>query len=217
MNYVALGDSITNYRNGVKVYFELLQEQQAKLGFAKMFNEGVGGWTTAHLLANLDSKCLQHQPSIITLMLGTNDHAIYEGSDEEDISLSEFESNLREIVAAIQAYRYESGDNSKQPHLILMTPPFSATYTNTSGTRLSQSRILPYCSIVEKVSGEYRTGFVDINTLTGTETMWNDDLFCSKYTDWNDGCHLNSLGHQVIFPYIKAAILKEIDSYVKTF
>jgi lysophospholipase L1-like esterase len=211
MNYVALGDSITAYRNGVKVYFELLHEHRQELGFTEMFNEGVGGWTTAHLLANLDSKCLRHKPEIITLMLGTNDHAIYEGCDEPDVSISEFESNLCQIISNIRTYSCESGVTPKQPRLILMTPPFTATYTNVAGTQLSQSRILQYCKIVKKVSNEFLTGYVDINTLTGIETQWNDDLFCSKYTDQDDGCHLNSLGHQDIFPYIKAAILKEVD------
>lgn len=210
MKYVALGDSITAYRENVKVYFEFLQEQflrEQKDGMfvTQMVNSGVKGWKSSDLLANLESACLRYDPDIVTVMIGTNDHAIYRGDDLPAVSVAEFEANLTEIVRTIRSGRTGGGDRHV-PKVILMTPPFIATHTNVAGTKVSQARLMEYCRTVKKVSDRENTGFVDVNVITGNAAGWDDRTFFAKYTDRNDGVHLNSLGHSVIAPHIFRAV-----------
>lgn len=208
MNYVALGDSITARRAEVKVYFERLQGDG--LPFTEMINSGIGGWKTSDLLLQLDSKCLSFRPTVVTLMLGTNDHTIYKETLEPAVSLADFESNLVHIVESIVRIDHGEVFNRGHPQVILMTPPYVASYL-LGGSDLNQARLLQYCEVIKKVSQWLNTGFVDINTITGTATDWADTPYFENYTHRNDGEHLNSLGHQIIHPHITAAIRKAID------
>ncbi|MBP1993468.1 SGNH/GDSL hydrolase family protein [Paenibacillus eucommiae] len=210
MKYVALGDSITAFRAGVKVYFEFLQELQEEFPFTEMINSGVGGWKTSDLLAHLDNKCLQYHPGLVTIMLGTNDHAVYKGKTEPDVSLAAYETNLRQIVQKIRDNGSIQAAPAEAPSVILMTPPFVATYMNVADTDVNQSRLLEYCHIVEKLSNELQTGFVDINSITGNGTDWDDQVFFEQFTADEDGCHLNTKGHSLIVPAIRAAIKEQL-------
>lgn len=207
MNYVALGDSITAFRPGVKTYFEVLQENADEFAFAEMINSGVPGWNTENVLADLENKCLRFNPAVVTIMLGTNDHAIYKGTEAATVSQESYESNLRQMIDLI---RLESGDGSSKPAIILMTPPFAATHVNVAGTDVNQCRLLVYCGIVKRVSREMSTGLVDVNTITGEAAGWDDERYNQTFTDKKDGVHLNSEGQQVIAPYVKEAILEAL-------
>jgi lysophospholipase L1-like esterase len=205
MRYVALGDSITAFRENVKVYFEWLQDRKDELFLTEMINSGVRGWKSSDLLANLEGVCLRYDPDIVTIMIGTNDHAIYQGNELPAISVVDFEANLTKIVRTIRGRRTEGGDRHI-PKIILMTPPFVATHTNVAGTQASQARLTEYCRAIKKISERENTGFVDVNVITGNEVGWDDRTFFDQYTDRNDGVHLNSLGHSVIAPYIFRAV-----------
>lgn len=207
MNYVALGDSITAFRSGVKTYFEWLQENGDEFAFTEMINSGVPGWNTENVLADLENKCLRFNPAVVTIMLGTNDHAIYKGTNAAAVSTEAYESNLRQMIERI---RSADGDGVSKPVVILMTPPFAATHVNVAGTDVNQSRLLAYCEIVKRVSSETGTGLVDVNTITGEATGWDDERYNQSFTDKNDGVHLNSEGQQAMAPYVKAAILEAL-------
>lgn len=208
MRYVALGDSITASRSGVKGYVERLMEDKTELGLSNIQNSGVGGWRTSNLLQNLEQKCLVYQPHIVTMMLGTNDHAIYKGQEGPAVPPEQYEENITEIVRIIRT----GGDGEGgQPYVVLMTPPFVATYTNSSGTRVSQSRLERYVDIVKRLAGKLGTGIVDVNAITGEAANHDDRMYCDLYTDRNDGMHLNSAGHQLIVPNLKAEMLKRMD------
>lgn len=207
MNYVALGDSITAFRSGVKTYFELLKERAEVFAFAEMINSGVPGWNTENVLADLENKCLRFNPAVVTIMLGTNDHAIYKGKDAAAVSPESYESNLRQMIDRI---RSASGEGASKPAVILMTPPFAATHINVAGTDVNQSRLLAYCEIVKRISSEMGTGLVDVNTITGEAAGWDDERYNQTFTDKNDGVHLNSEGQQVMAPYVKEVILEAL-------
>ncbi|WP_409344433.1 DUF1835 domain-containing protein [Paenibacillus sp. MBLB4367] len=215
MNYVALGDSITAFRPGVKTYFERLQENGAELGFAEMTNSGVPGWNTANVLADLDSKCLRLNPSVVTIMLGTNDHAIYKGTDAPAVSEESYERNLRQIIDRILSVEGEDGVRPANRAVILMTPPFASTHVNVAGTDVSQSRLLAYCEIVKRLSREKSTGLVDVNTITGEAAGWDDDRYFQTFTDKNDGVHLNSEGQQILAPHVREAIIQALEAIRK--
>ena len=205
MHYVALGDSITAYRSGVKVYFELLRDEGG-LPFTEMTNSGVPGWKTTDLLADLDNRCLRFKPDVVTIMLGTNDHAIYEGESEPAVALADYEVNLRRIVQAVQSRGFVGLPAGPEPDVILLTPPYVATHVNVAGTDVSQERLLAYCRIVKKLALELQTGLIDLNTVTGEGSGWDDRRYFGQFTDREDGVHLNSEGHLLVYPHIRAAI-----------
>lgn len=203
MDYIALGDSITAYRENVKVYFEWLQEHQAQLQMRSMVNRGVGGWTSEDVLESLKKQAPQAGPVIVTLMIGTNDHAIYKGRSESAVSPEQYEKNLLQIVDWVRDDA-ESGSapGKSRNRIILMTPPYVCSYTNHVGTDTHQERLLAYCEKVKKVSVARQTGLVDINTITGEAVGWDDGTYYGEYTEDRDGVHLNSRGQRLIYPYI---------------
>ncbi|MEF2245157.1 SGNH/GDSL hydrolase family protein [Paenibacillus sp. IITD108] len=205
--YVALGDSITAYRNNVKVYMEWLFEERETLGFHRMINNGIGGWNTLHLLDKLEERCLQYQPQFISIMLGTNDHAIYKGKEEPAVSLDQFKSNLREIVRQIRVSAHERGNAA--PYILLMSPPFIVTETNSAGTQASQIRLLNYVRAVHEMSVELDTGYLDVNAITAEATLHDGQLYRDNYTDQNDGVHLNSVGQKWLVPFIRQICIEQ--------
>ncbi|MDF2721098.1 MAG: lysophospholipase L1-like esterase [Paenibacillus sp.] len=199
MRYVALGDSITAFRDGVQVYFELLQDDLQGGTFAMMVNSGVGGWHTSNLSALLQEKCLQFRPHMVSCMLGTNDHAIYKGKSEPAVPLALYESNLREIVQRIRQTEHGDSWNGGKPFVILMTPPYIATYTNRGGTDCNRERLEHYVAVVKRLAAELGTGLVDVYSITGDAAEWDDERFTTQFTAQLDGCHLNSQGQKLIY------------------
>lgn len=206
MKYVALGDSITAYRFHVKTYFERIAERIGAVAAVQCINNGVGGWNSQHLLEHLEEKCLQYDPDIVSIMIGTNDHAIYKGQSEPAISIENYEKNLREIVRELYH------NLPKRSSVILMTPPFVATQTSPAGTKTSQDRLVRYCRIVHEMCQEFSTSLVDCNAIIGQAVHYNESTFTCDYTDRLDGVHLNSKAHQIVSPYIELEIRRAIES-----
>ena len=204
ITYVALGDSITAYRHGVKVYSEWLLEEGGALGLATIVNSGVGGWNTAHLLRHIDEKCLQYRPQLVSIMIGTNDHAIYKGQRESAVSLELYRRNLSEIIGIIRSAA--SSDQRSAPYILLMSPPFIASYTNEAGTSTSQMRLLEYVETMRMISVELGTGYLDANAITLKAANGDERLYRLTYTDGNDGVHLNTAGQRLLLPHLVQAL-----------
>lgn len=200
VKYVALGDSITAYRSHVKTYYEHISEQMDEWLRGETINSGVGGWNTNDLFHHLEEKCLQYKPQIVSIMIGTNDHAIYKSKAEPAVVLERYEQNLRAIIDAL----YQA--SLHKPKLILMTPPFVATQTSPAGTQTSQERIEQYARVVKDISSQLAISFIDCNAIIGQAVAYTDDVFVNEYTDRFDGVHLNSKAQELIAPYIISAM-----------
>jgi lysophospholipase L1-like esterase len=61
-----------------------------------VINAGVGGNTTADMLARIDRNCLAHRPDLTIVMAGTNDM-----NSKKYIPLPQYEENMRSIIAKI--------------------------------------------------------------------------------------------------------------------
>lgn len=59
-------------------------------------NSGVGGNTTADMLARINRDCLVHQPDLTVFMAGTNDM-----NSKKYIPLPQYEKNMRSIIGKI--------------------------------------------------------------------------------------------------------------------
>ena len=98
MRIVCLGDSITGASNrAASVKFsdilELLLKARPGSSRATVLNRGVGGDTTADVLARLDRDVVSERPDLVVLLIGYND-SLRRGT----ISLADTEKNLDEIV-----------------------------------------------------------------------------------------------------------------------
>lgn len=85
---VFIGDSLTQNYN-VYEYFE---------GY-RVFNRGIGGDTTAGLLSRLKESVYDLNPSIVVLLIGTNDFGLIANSDEFSVA-----RNIAHIVEEIHAH-----------------------------------------------------------------------------------------------------------------
>lgn len=87
--HVLLGDSWFS-SPGVK---ERLTE---KLNNARIVNKGIGGNTTANLLARFDSQVATANPDVVWLIAGTNDY--YQG-----VSVETYKANMKKLIQKINA------------------------------------------------------------------------------------------------------------------
>jgi len=109
---VAFGDSVTlGARPGVTEYQtfrHLLQETLKQQGLnVEVVNAGIGGDNTRTALSRLDRDVIAEQPELVIVMFGINDAAMVDGGPvaraEPRVSLDEYQSNLRAIIARIHA------------------------------------------------------------------------------------------------------------------
>lgn len=214
MRYVALGDSITALRSGVNVYTTSLNKIKESIGLSEVINSGVGGLNTGDLLTILNEKCLSYNPNIASIMLGTNDHAVYSGKSSSAVSIENYRNNLNSIIDSIQSNITDMPYNNSKPKIILMTPPFVTTQTNASGTKTSQDLLIGYCNVVKDTAYKNNLELIDINKLTGVLCNWSESNLKNYYTHNNDGVHLNTYAQNIIFEELKKVMRKIIKNEI---
>ena len=95
----AFGDSLTfnNGRLKWKHWTEILMERFN----LEIINAGVGGDTTAKGLKRIQSDVLEHNPDIVLINFGMNDH-VKAGQYVEIVSLADYERNLRKMIELVR-------------------------------------------------------------------------------------------------------------------
>jgi len=140
---VAFGDSITAgyaVRRGFPYFWKSMLEKKYPDARIELINSGVSGDTSADGLARLDWAVLSYEPDLVTINFGINDCVL-------GVSLSEFRSNLRQMVRRIR-----SGPGSEVLLLSsepLETPPYDKL-------------VLDYYRATEEVALDMSVGFVDV-------------------------------------------------------
>ncbi|PID46867.1 MAG: hypothetical protein CSB47_01925 [Proteobacteria bacterium] len=87
--HVLLGDSW--------FFFEGVSQRLAeKLGNAQIINKGVGGNSSAQMLARFDRDVAAKNPDVVWLIAGTNDYY-------RDVSVEDFTNNMRSLIEKINA------------------------------------------------------------------------------------------------------------------
>jgi lysophospholipase L1-like esterase len=92
---VYLGDSITDGNTYPLLIDQALRDAGKPIGV--WFNAGIGGNTSKDMLARLDRDVFAHKPTLVTINAGIND------TFNPNISLADYQKNLRAIVEAVQA------------------------------------------------------------------------------------------------------------------
>ncbi len=101
--WVFTGDSITQgakHTGGYRSYPEIFAERiRWEMNRTRdiVINTGISGNTTKNILSDFDWRIGQFKPSVVSLMMGTNDC-----SNNKDISLNLFEDNLHSLITSIR-------------------------------------------------------------------------------------------------------------------
>jgi len=202
---VALGDSITKgVRPGVKpedTFATRLESVLQKDGMdAVVLNVGIGGERTDQALGRLAKDVLVHQPTVVTIMYGTNDSYVDQATSGSRLSVEEYRTNLERIVNELRTAGVTP---------LLMTEPRWGKMARSNGLGEHPNvRLEKYVLACRAVAEKTRTLLVD------HFQHWTDaELSGEDIGDWTtDQCHPNPEGHRVLaelmLPALREALLR---------
>ena len=180
---VFVGDSITD--------LYILDDHYSDLPLA-CYNRGIGGDTTAGVLKRLDVSVLDLEPSIVVLMIGTND--INGGLSEKGI-LERYSRIIEKIRSALPDARL---------YCMSITPE-NAEIEKYTAIKLADTtaKILRINPELRRIAEEKGATYLDLFSLLADE---NGHLI-REYSD--DGLHLNYNGLSVWTELLKPYFLNE--------
>lgn len=184
LKWIFTGDSITagvKHTHGYRSYPEVFSERlryEMKRSRDHIINTGISGNTTRNIVEDFDWRVKQYNPSVVSLMFGTNDCA-----DGRNISLQLFKTNLDYLVGGIRAL-------GAIP--ILHTP--NLIIKNKASERSSLHK---YVEVIKSVAEEQKLILVD------NWEYWNQAIVKTSqakvFKEWlNDPLHPNGEGHAEI-------------------
>jgi lysophospholipase L1-like esterase len=179
--WVFTGDSITQgakHTLGYRSYPEIFGERvRFELGRVRDFiiNTAISGHTSRDILNDYDWRIGQFNPTIVSLMIGTND-----ASEKKDVSISQFREYNLELVSRIR----QSGAIP-----ILQTPNIVIPEKAVGRERLEQ-----YISVTREIAAQKNVVLID------HWNHWNEEIKSRGKQEvtaaWlNDELHPNGFGH----------------------
>ena len=212
---VTFGDSTTALRSTIdKVYSDRLPALLKADGIdVTIINAGVGGNTTEHAIARLESDVLAHKADLVVVQFGIND-AIADtriGQTEPRVAIDKYRSNLNQIILRIK----ESGSR-----IVLMTPnplrwtsalieDFGTAPYDTDDPRGFNLFLDEYVPVVREIAERSKIPLVDINRVfeeyDKVDGQQVDDLLL-------DGIHPNDDGHAIVAQQLSSTISPIIQS-----
>ena len=184
LKWIFTGDSITagvKHTYGKRSYPEVFSERlrwEMKRSRDHIINTGISGNTTRSIVEDFNWRIKQYNPSVVSLMFGTNDCA-----DGRNISLQLFKTNLDYLVSGIRAL-------GAIP--ILQTP--NLIITDKAPERSSLHK---YVEVIKSVAEEQKVILVD------NWEYWKQAIVKTSqakvFKEWlNDPLHPNGGGHAEI-------------------
>lgn len=154
------------------------------------YNRGVGGDTSANLLARMPVEFESLRPEIAIVAIGIND-SVYKGTDKSKTltSLSDFEQNLTQIFAVAGSAKkvYSLGLTRVTEELVQPLP------WSTTGKSYSNSVIAQFDEVLKKVSRDAGVTYIDMSASL-------------EPSDLMDGLHPNAQGYDKMADKILAEI-----------
>ena len=123
-----------------------------------VINAGVGGNNTVDLLTRMEKDCLQHDPGLTVLMVGTNDM-----NSRKYIEINAYEKNLRTIIEAILKSR-------SKILLMNLLPVFEPYLLTRHDPQFYQpeghaGRLKAMNDLIEKTARKYDLSFLDLYSV----------------------------------------------------
>lgn len=197
---VVLGDSITKgVRSGVtaeETFASLLQSSLRKSGHdVDVINHGIGGERTDQALARLSRDIQSMEPTLVTVMYGTNDSYVDKGQKESRLTKEVYVANLQRIVSELRRTGIE---------VVLMTEPRWGDKAAPNGVGENPNlRLEPFVEGCRLVAREQTVPLVDHFQYWSKANADGTDI-----GEWTtDQCHPNPAGHRVLAETMLPVIL----------
>lgn len=180
---VCLGDSITAKEQDPQGILKLTPRLQQSLADWKIINAGVPGDNTRGALTRLPTDVLNHDPDLVTVLLGTAD-----ASENKGIAISEYERNLTFIVEKI----------TPQRTLLITSPPIDQALLSARKKALPRSNFVTlqtlekYVKVASQVAHSTGSYWLDLWSLMHNQANY------SKFLKPTDGVHLNQQGYEFL-------------------
>lgn len=193
LKIVAFGDSITLGGDATRPqlafterYADWLRSQHPTSDIV-LINGATGGDTSSQGLERINEKVIQHQPDLVLLGFGMNDHNI-EGYGVEPAL---FEQNLRTIVRLVR---------EQTPAELLMYSTFPPNPDWHFGTH----RMETYAQLTRSVAGDMQVAFADLYAA------WMKALTRKDHQSLlaNNINHPNDWGHALYFDVLKRVTME---------
>jgi lysophospholipase L1-like esterase len=204
---VVLGDSITKgVRSGVtaeETFASLLQSDLRKAGHdVDVINHGIGGERTDQALARLSRDIQSLEPTLVTVMYGTNDSYVDKGQKESRLTKDIYVANLQKIVGELRRTGIQ---------VVLMTEPRWGDKAASNGVGENPNlRLEPFVEGCRQVAHEQHVPLVDHFQVWSKANAQGTDI-----GEWTtDQCHPNPSGHKVLAETMLPVILPMLDGRV---
>lgn len=188
---VVLGDSITKgVRSGVtaeETFASLLQSALRDAGHdVDVINHGIGGERTDQALARLSRDIQTLEPTLVTVMYGTNDSYVDKGQKESRLTKDVYVTNLQKIVSELR----RTGTD-----VVLMTEPRWGDKAAPNGVGENPNlRLEPFVEGCRQVAREQNVPLVDHFQIWSKVNAEGTDI-----GEWTtDQCHPNPAGHRAL-------------------
>lgn len=200
---VVLGDSITKgVRSGVsaeETFASLLQSSLREAGHdVDVINHGIGGERTDQALARLSRDILALEPTLVTVMYGTNDSYVDKGQKESRLTKDVYVANLQKIVSELRRTGIE---------VVLMTEPRWGDKAAQNGVGENPNlRLEPFVEGCRLVAREQNVPLVDHFQIWSKANAEGMDI-----GEWTtDQCHPNPAGHRVLAEAMLPVVLPRL-------
>jgi lysophospholipase L1-like esterase len=200
---VVLGDSITKgVRSGVtaeQTFGALLEASLREAGQdVDVINQGIGGERTDQALARLSRDILSLEPTLVTVMYGTNDSYVDQGAQTSRLSADQYRQNLTAIVGELRRLGI-------QP--VLMTEPRWGDKAGVNGIGEHPNvRLEKFVDACRQVAKETDTPLVDHFAYWTEANSSGTDV--GTWT--TDACHPNPAGHEILRENMLPVVLKAL-------
>ena len=161
-----------------------------------IYNRGIGGFTTANMLKNIDVQIFDLEPAKIFINIGTNDLSYAEASFDDLLAymlknyaaiLEQIQTRLPKTEVYLMAY-YPVNETDK----VSRNPWESDMFTNRNNRNLPVAN-----TAVEKLAAQYNYQYIDVNKgLTDEYGMLKKEFTV-------EGIHMYANGYRVVFENLK--------------
>lgn len=173
---------------------------KSELG-TEVINAGYSGDTTLLAIKRIEEDVLSHDPDVVIMNFGMNDHAEVINSKQPLVSLRMYENTYRTMIKRI----LKTGAK-----IVLVThngvctePGFYSP--GLYGLDYGAETMHDFFDVVKSLADEFDLGFIDIYDLSVKEGL---SKICLQY----DGIHLSTYGQQKYFEWISSYLLENFTS-----
>lgn len=159
--------------------------------YARIYNLGISGDTSTDLLKRFPIEAAARKPNVVIFAIGTNDAQYVDTEDNPRTPLPQFRNNITTLITLARQYTNTilfkgllGVDESKTTPIAWYMHHF---YTN--------KRLILYDSVIENMCKKNNVQYIPLRDILSP-------------TDFFDGLHPNSHGHEKIFFHIRNFLIE---------